>query len=225
MRLTLSVLAAIGLHGALFGVAAALLSRPTVKEAAAATVDVEIVAPRPDPVADSAASAPPPPAPKSIPPKPRAARRLRTVALVDSSTPVSALAERSADADAPAVSAAPPAPAPAPAPIPVARAAPAAQSAGALVSAKPRYRTNPKPDYPLPSLRRREEGVVLLNVLVQTNGTPAAITLNRSCGHPLLDRAALEAVRRWTFEPARAAGSPVSSLVVIPVRFSLSEQP
>ena len=132
-----------------------------------------------------------------------------------------------ADADAPAV--------PAVAPIglavtavrrppPCARRPRAAQGGGAVVSATPRYHTNPKPDYPIPSLRRREEGIVLLNVLVQTDGTPAAISLNRSCGHPLLDRAALDAVHRWTFEPARAAGVPVSSLVVVPVRFSLAEQ-
>jgi len=92
------------------------------------------------------------------------------------------------------------------------------------VSASPRYRTNPTPDYPLPCKRRREEGIVLLNVVVQADGLPAAISLNRSSGHPLLDRSALDAVRRWTFEPGRAAGLPVSSRVVVPVRFSL-EQP
>jgi protein TonB len=59
---------------------------------------------------------------------------------------------------------------------------------------------------------------------VQADGLPAEISLNRSSGHPLLDRAALDAVRRWTFEPGRAAGVPVASLVVVPVRFSL-EQP
>ena len=92
-------------------------------------------------------------------------------------------------------------------------------------SAKPRHRSNLAPDYPIPaSAGRGEEGIVLLDVQVQADGTPAAISLNRSCGHPLLDRAALEAVRRWTFEPARAAGVPVSSLVVIPVRFSLDDR-
>jgi len=30
-------------------------------------------------------------------------------------------------------------------------------------------------------------------------------------------------VRRWTFEPARAAGVPVASRVQIPVRFNLAE--
>ena len=101
---------------------------------------------------------------------------------------------------------------------------PAAQGGGGAVSAKPRYRSNPTPDYPIPSKRRGEEGIVLLNVQVQADGTPAAISLKRSCGHPLLDRAALDAVRRWTFEPARAAGVAVSSLAVIPVRFSLDDR-
>ncbi|HVY40184.1 MAG TPA: TonB family protein, partial [Polyangia bacterium] len=105
------------------------------------------------------------------------------------------------------------------------RPAAAGSSAGAIAAAIPRYRTNPVPEYPVPSRRRREEGIVYLNVTVQPNGWPAAVSLNRSSGHPLLDQAALDAVRRWTFEPGRAGGVPVSSLVVVPVRFFLSEMP
>lgn len=89
----------------------------------------------------------------------------------------------------------------------------------------PRYRTNPIPEYPIPSRRRREEGIVLLDVAVDADGKPSSISLNRSSGYPLLDRAALDAVRRWTFEPARAGGVPMFSRVVVPVRFSLSESP
>jgi protein TonB len=222
MRLTLSLLAAVGLHGALFGVAAVVLPRAPVKNEApvAIEVEVEVVAPKPDPIADSA----PPANPVPAPPKPPVARRVRQVALVDDTKPTSALAEPSTDANTPTVAAAAPSISPSPGPAtPVHASASAAQSGGAVVSAKPRYHTNPKPDYPIPSLRRREEGIVLLNVLVQADGTPATISLNRSCGHPLLDRAALEAVHRWTFEPAHAGGVPVSSLVVVPVRFSLAE--
>ncbi len=223
MRLTLSLLVAFGLHGALFGVAAALLSHAPAKAepAAAIEVDLEVVAPKPEPVADSA----PPAKPTSAGPKPHVPRHIREVASVDNPTPTSALADPSAGADAPTVAAAAPSSSPSPGPATTVRAsAPAAQSGGAVSSARPRYHTNPRPDYPIPSLRRREEGIVLLNVLVQADGTPATISLNRSCGHPLLDRAALEAVHRWTFEPARAGGVPVSSLVVVPVRFSLAEE-
>lgn len=225
MRLTLSLLAAIGVHGALFGVVAAVLSQAPAKAETpvAVEVDVEVTAPKPDPIADSA------PTVTSTPSKPHVARHVREVALVHSATPTSALAGPSADADAPAVSPAARSASSSPSPSSAAATAhaspPGAQGGGAVVSATPRYHTNPKPDYPIPSLRRREEGIVLLNVQVLADGTPAAISLNRTCGHPLLDRAALDAVRRWTFEPARAAGVPVSSLVVIPVRFSLSELP
>jgi protein TonB len=46
--------------------------------------------------------------------------------------------------------------------------------------------------------------------------------LKQSSGFPLLDEAAIAAVRRWTFEPARIDGRAVASQVVVPVRFSMS---
>jgi periplasmic protein TonB len=228
LRLPLSLLAATALHAAVFGVAAAVLSRPPAEEAApvAVPLEVEVIAPRPDPVADTAPGLAAPPAKlEASPSRPHGVRHSREVALVDHPAPTLAadrsdIADVADAADAPAVSPAVPPPSPAPT-VAVRASKPAAPGGGAVLSAKPRYRTNPKPDYPIPSRRRGEEGIVLLNVVVQPDGTPAAISLNRSCGHPLLDRAALDAVRRWTFEPARTAGVPVSSLVVIPVRFSL----
>jgi protein TonB len=226
IRLSVSLLCAVLVHGVVFGVAAVVLSREnTHRPAPPPAVDVDVVEvapPRPDPIADAApalvraklvASVPAHHVPREIAPA-------REVAQADNP----GLVEAAAPADAPGPSLpAPPAPAAAPS-LSRGPAAPA-PSAGAVTAAEPRYRTNPKPDYPIPSLRRREEGIVLLNVVVQPNGIPSAITLNRSCGHPLLDRAALDAVRGWTFEPARAAGTPVSSLVVVPVRFSLSDSP
>ena len=231
MRLTLSLMAAIVVHGALFGVAAVVLSQEPTPAVVPIPVEVEVVAARPDPIADtSSASATAAPARnlESTPVRPRVLRRSREVALVGNppsplaSTDSSAVVEaRSGPAATPSVS-----PSPAASTASSVRASEAAaQGGGGAVSAKPRYRSNPTPDYPIPSRRRREEGIVLLNVQVQIDGTPAAVSLNRSCGHPLLDRAALDAVRRWTFEPARAAGVPISSLVVVPVRFSLADHP
>jgi protein TonB len=69
----------------------------------------------------------------------------------------------------------------------------------------------------------RQQGVVYLHVLVNADGRPDDVSVSRSSGYPLLDRAAVEAVRGWTFEPARAGGLPVSSPVEIPVRFSLAD--
>jgi protein TonB len=170
-------------------------------------------------------TAAPSPKPESAPGRPRIARRSRETALVSDSTPSPPLAEPSAVAGAPTVSTAAPSPAPASAPATGVRAsAPTAPSGDGALSAEPRYRTKPKPDYPIPSQRRREEWTVLVNVQVQADGAPAAVSLNRSSGYPLLDRAALDAVRRSTFEPELAAGVPVASLHVIRLRFSLDDR-
>ncbi|HEX3902658.1 MAG TPA: energy transducer TonB [Polyangia bacterium] len=221
MRLTASLLSAVALHAVVFGVAAAVLSRQIAPHREPVTVEVEVISPKPDPIADSAVTAAAAPAKRTAPPRPRINLRHREVALVSDSAP----GEPPATSDAPSPVSSVLAPTAAPAASLVRARVSEAPSVGKVVSAEPRYRTNPRPDYPVPCKRRREEGIVLLNVAVHADGLPAAISLNRSSGYPLLDRAALDAVRRWTFEPGRAAGVPVSSTVVVPVRFSLSEEP
>lgn len=226
--MTLSLLAATAVHGAVFGVAAIVLSHGPAPDVVPIPVEVEVVAPRPEPIADrvsASVTAAPSPKPDSAPGKPRIARRSREMAFVSNSTPSPPLAEPSAVADAPAVSRAAPSLPPASAPATGVRAsAPTAPSGDGALSAEPRYRTKPKPDYPIPSQRRREEGTVLVNVQVLADGAPAEVSLNRSCGYPPLDRAALDAVRRSTFEPERVAGVPVSSRHVIRLRFSLDDR-
>ena len=86
-----------------------------------------------------------------------------------------------------------------------------------------RYRSNPKPDYPEEARRLHQEGVVLLSVEVSAEGRAAEVSLKRSSGSELLDQAAIRAVKRWTFEPARVASLPVASRVDVPIRFSLAE--
>jgi protein TonB len=232
MRLSLSFLAAIGLHGALFGVAAAVLSRAPADDVVpvAVALDVEVMTPKSDPVADAAPGPPLPLAKReAVPPRPHVTRHVREVTSSDGRSPRSEQ-EPSADptdvADVPAVAAAAPTPSHSPpGPTPAARGAVPPIVGGAGLSGEPRYRSNPKPDYPIASLRRGEEGIVLVNVMVRPDGTAAAVSLNRSCGHPLLDRAALDAVRRWTFEPALAGGVPVAHAAVAHVRFSVDDQP
>jgi len=86
-----------------------------------------------------------------------------------------------------------------------------------------RYLSNPKPEYPEEAKQMRQQGVVVLGVEVDTDGRASDLNVSRSSGFPQLDEAAVRAVRRWIFEPARSVGLPVSSHVEIPVRFSLSE--
>lgn len=95
-------------------------------------------------------------------------------------------------------------------------------SRGPTTSARPRYRSNPKPAYPPESRRAGQQGVVVIAVEVTSDGRAASVQLSRSSGFPLLDTAALQAVRRWTFEPARTGGIPTASRVEVPVRFDLA---
>ena len=91
------------------------------------------------------------------------------------------------------------------------------------VKARPNYLRNPEPPYPLLARRRRQEGTVLLSVRVTENGRAALVNLKTSSGYPLLDEAALRAVRDWEFDPARAAGIAVESQIEVPVRFVLKD--
>jgi len=114
--------------------------------------------------------------------------------------------------------------------VPHAGAGSAAELAGAAshgasrgpLSSHASYLSNPKPDYPPDARRQRQEGVVLVNVEVGADGRAGDVSVGRSSGFPLLDDAAVRAVRRWLFEPARAGGVPVASRVEVPVRFSLA---
>ena len=82
---------------------------------------------------------------------------------------------------------------------------------------------NPLPRYPTVARRRGIEGTVTLEVRVNGAGLPEQVVLARSSGSALLDEAALEAVRRWRFRPARRAGEPVHGVVTVPITFRLLE--
>ncbi len=83
------------------------------------------------------------------------------------------------------------------------------------------YLRNPEPDYPTLSRRLREEGRVVLRVRVSEAGLPDRIELSQTSGHPRLDQAALEAVRRWRFQPARRGAESLAAWVLVPLSFSL----
>ncbi len=90
-----------------------------------------------------------------------------------------------------------------------------------LREAQPLYADNPPPAYPRLARRRGWQGEVLLQVRVGSSGKVLTARVERSTGYPVLDRAALEAVRDWRFRPARRGLLPVESEVRVPVRFRL----
>lgn len=81
---------------------------------------------------------------------------------------------------------------------------------------------NPAPIYPAISRRLGEQGQVLFNVYILANGTVGEIKIRRSSGYPRLDGAALAAVRRWRYLPARQGGEPIPFWYVQPIIFELN---
>ena len=78
-----------------------------------------------------------------------------------------------------------------------------------------------RPAYPSSARRLGVQGTTLLNVLVADDGHVANVVVAQSAGHPDLDQAAADAVRRWRFEPARRGTEKVATWVQLPVEFRL----
>lgn len=74
------------------------------------------------------------------------------------------------------------------------------------------------PEYPAEMRTQKASGVVTVNCLVDEKGNVSESRVEKSTNEAF-DQAALEAVKRWKFKPARQDGNPVSIRVSIPVRF------
>jgi protein TonB len=155
-----------------------------------------------------------PPPREVVPPKPRPAARepQREPPPRPIESPPLLVAESPAPSQVVAVPSPKPEPAP-PAPAPPAPVVPPSFNAA--------YLQNPPPAYPTLSRRRGEKGTVLLRVYVSAQGTAEQVQVRTSSGHELLDQAALDAVRRWRFVPARQGDQPVAASVLVPIVFTL----
>jgi protein TonB len=91
---------------------------------------------------------------------------------------------------------------------------------GGIVSAA-RLIYQPKPEYPQLARMARAEGSVDLEAIIGKDGTIEELKVLR--GHPLLVKAALEAVRQWRYQPTLLDGEPVEVLTEISVNFKLAE--
>lgn len=79
-------------------------------------------------------------------------------------------------------------------------------------------------EYPAIARQAGMEGMVVVQFVVTKEGRPADPVIARSAGD-VLDRAAVEAVMKLTFEPGRQRGKPVPVRFSIPVRFRLEQPP
>lgn len=109
------------------------------------------------------------------------------------------------------------APPPPPPPPPAAPREPVRLHAGIEA---PRKMKDAAPVYPQLALAVAAQGVVIIEAVIDVNGDVASTKVLRSI--PLLDAAALDAVRQWKYTPARLNGEPVAVLITVTVNFRLN---
>lgn len=93
---------------------------------------------------------------------------------------------------------------------------------GPLPSTRLEYASAPAPIYPREAMLDGIEGTVLLKVLVDVDGKPLSVEIERSSGNRRLDDAARRQVlRKWMFRPAIRDGQAIQVFGMVPVSFSL----
>lgn len=80
---------------------------------------------------------------------------------------------------------------------------------------------NNPPIYPRLSKRLKEQGRVVLELVVQPDGTTTNVKIHASSGYSRLDQAALEAVKKWRYTPAQQGEINIAYNYLQPVEFSL----
>jgi TonB family protein len=81
-----------------------------------------------------------------------------------------------------------------------------------------------KPQYTSDAMRRGIQGVVMIECVVEIDGTPSNIRVTQSLD-PDLDQQAIKAMRGWRFTPGTKDGQPVRVAVHTELTFTLGRRP
>ena len=76
-----------------------------------------------------------------------------------------------------------------------------------------------RPVYPPIARESRVQGVVIIEALLDESGSVVDARVLRSI--PLLDQAALDAVKQWQFMPVLLNGAPHAAVMTVTVNFTL----
>jgi protein TonB len=87
---------------------------------------------------------------------------------------------------------------------------------------EPKKLVHVAPEYPVIAQRARVQGTVVLEAVLDVTGRVDRVRVLRS--EPLLDEAAIKAVRQWRYTPTELNGVPVPVLMTITVHFSLAQE-
>ncbi|MEX1114302.1 MAG: TonB family protein [Akkermansiaceae bacterium] len=79
------------------------------------------------------------------------------------------------------------------------------------------------PQYPGSLLKKGIGGKVIVTCVIDADGNVASTRIKQSSGQPELDKAALNAVSRWKFKPAKRAGKSFKATCNIPFTFEVKK--
>jgi TonB family protein len=88
---------------------------------------------------------------------------------------------------------------------------------------EPKKLADVKPLYPPNAREAKVQGIVIIEVLIDEQGAVSGARVLRSV--PLLDEAALDAVKQWRFAPTLLNGAAVPVFMTVTVNFTLQQQP
>ena len=84
----------------------------------------------------------------------------------------------------------------------------------------PKKTKHVQPTYPQEALAQGVRGIVILDIVVDTQGKVESTNVVRSV--PGLDEAAIAAARQWEYEPTKVGGKPVRVRITVPITFALA---
>jgi TonB family protein len=88
------------------------------------------------------------------------------------------------------------------------------------------YNSTIQPQYPQDAIKNKQQGIVILEVLVDTRGAPRKVRVDPATqAAPSLIKAASDVAMQWHFNPARKNGKPIESYARVPILFSLDKLP
>ncbi len=97
--------------------------------------------------------------------------------------------------------------------------APPAEPVRVAGSEAPKQIKDVKPVYPAAAHAARVEGIVILEAVIDIKGNVGGVKLIRSI--PLLDQAAIDAVKQWKYEPPHVDGKATEVVMTVTVTFTL----
>jgi protein TonB len=106
-------------------------------------------------------------------------------------------------------------------PGPGSQAATGAYRVGGAIR-QPRKIKDVPPVYPALARTARVQGVVIVEATIDPAGNVSNVRILRSI--PLLDQAAVDAVKQWQYEPTIVDGAPVPVMMTVTVNFTLRDE-